>query len=99
MERKEAGRPSLHKKHGRLGRSFAHFRDNLPGDTYAYSDVRERAAEIIAAETGCDKDCILAQMDNYHISTTGATGSLRKSRQPRKDGDRYHKRHVTGKGW
>ena len=99
MEPKKPGQPAVHKTHGRIGRSTAHVRDNLPGKTYEYKDMREPTAQVAAAETGCDKECILAQMDYYHRTKAKATGELRKSRQPRKNGERYQVRHAKGKGW
>jgi hypothetical protein len=78
-----------HMQHGRMGRAFAHYRDSLPGKTYKYADVREKAAEIVATEMKCDKECIQAQMDEYHDKRVGATGDLHKSPQPRVKGDKY----------
>jgi hypothetical protein len=86
--------PGYHMQHGRLGRAFAHYRDTLPNDTYKYEDVREKTAEIVAAEMECDKDCILAQMDKYHKKDVKATGSLRKSRQAKKGGDEYYREYT-----
>ena len=81
--------PPIHKQHGRMGRAFAHYRDNLPGSTYKYADVREKTAEIVANEMKCDKECIQAQMDEYHQNRAKATGNLRKSRQARAGGEDY----------
>jgi hypothetical protein len=79
-----------HMEHGRIGRAFAHYRDNLPGDTYKYKDVSAKTAEIVEENTGCDKDCIKAQMDDYHETKAKATGDLRKSRQSRRAGEDYY---------
>ena len=81
---------ATHMEHGRIGRSFAHYRDNLPGDTYKYKDVSAKTAEIVEDNTGCDKDCIKAQMDQYHETRANATGDLRKSRQARRSGEDYY---------
>jgi hypothetical protein len=89
MEPKKRGQPPLHKEHGRLGRAGAHARDQLPGKTYEYKQINKEIAKQTAAETGCSQECILAQLDYYHVHKAKATGELRKSRQPRKDGDTY----------
>jgi hypothetical protein len=98
LEPKKPGKPPMHKQHGRLGRAGAHVRDQLPGKTYKYRQINKKIAKQVAAETGCDKDCIQAQLDYYHVHKAKATGDLRKSRQPRKDGDRYSKAYGTGAG-
>jgi len=87
-------KPNLHMQHGRMGRAFAHYRDGLPGNTYTYADVRTKTADIVAKEMNCDEDCVLAQMDQYHQKRAKATGPLRKSRQSKKGGDEYIKRHT-----
>lgn len=97
MEPKKRGEPPLHKAHGRIGRATAYERDQLPGKTYQYKQMRKKTAKSVAKETGCSEECILAQLDHYHVHKAGATGNLRKSRQPRKDGDKYVKRYATAR--
>lgn len=72
---------ALPMEHGRCGRAFALLRKRLLGKTYEYKQVNKKTAAIVQAVTGCNKDCIQAQMDQYHIKQAKATGDLRRSRQ------------------
>jgi Domain of unknown function (DUF4150)/GHH signature containing HNH/Endo VII superfamily nuclease toxin 2 len=86
---------ALPMEHGRCGRAFALLRNSLPGKTYKYTDVNVKTAAIVQAVTGCDKDCIQAQMDNYHQKDAKATGNLRKSRQAARGGESTLKRALS----
>jgi hypothetical protein len=81
-----------HKQHGRIGRAYVFMRDALVGDTYKYDDVREPTADMVAHHTKCDRDCILAQMDQYHGKVS--RGDLRKSKNPRERGEAYYEEAV-----
>jgi hypothetical protein len=86
--------PPRHEQHGRCGRAFAALRKRLAGDTYKYSQVSAPTAQIVGHVAVCDKDCIKAQMDEYHITRAGATGDLRKSQQAAVGGEDYLKEAI-----
>jgi hypothetical protein len=80
-------------QHGKIGRAYAHMRDKVPGgDTYSYSDVAAPAAQIVGYHTGCDPDCIKAQMDAYH--GTRSSGPLTRSRQAKKGGETPYRKAI-----
>jgi hypothetical protein len=80
------------KQHGRIGRAYTHMRDELEGDTYKYEDVAAPTAQTIAHHVGCNKECIQAQMDQYH--TKNSKGNLRKSKNPRKEGEKHYSEAI-----
>ncbi len=56
-------------QHGRVGRDYVIKRDAMLGDrgSFSYNEVNDIAAEAGAAETGCNKECLKAQLDAGHI--------------------------------
>ena len=80
------------KQHGRIGRAYAFMINSLDGETYKYEDVAEPSAEIVAHTIGCDKKCILSQMNHHHSKTS--RGDLRKSQQARKGGEKYYEESI-----
>jgi len=82
----------IRSQHGKIGRSYAFLRNEIPGDTYQYSQVAAPAAQVVGFYTGCDPACIKAQMDAYHGSKS--SGPLTKSRQAKKGGEGAYRKAV-----
>jgi len=79
-------------QHGKIGRAYTHLRNLTPGDTYTYEEVAPGAAKIVAHHTGCDAECIKAQMDSYH--SPNSSGDLTKSRQAKRGGQKPFKQAI-----
>jgi len=79
-------------QHGEIGRAITHLRNKIPGKTYKYEQLAPGAARIVERFTGCDAECIKAQMDNYH--STNSSGDLTKSVQAKKGGDKPFKKAI-----
>ena len=89
------GSTGVIQQHGRIGRTLAYYRDKiLEGKNYKYEQINKKTGEVVGKVTGCDADCIQAQMDEYHIDRVEATGDLRKSRQARKGGKEMYEENM-----
>ncbi|CAN1600867.1 DUF4150 domain-containing protein [Pseudomonas sp. B21-028] len=55
-------------QHGRIGRGYVVKRDAMLNgrDDFTYAEISDLSAQAVADETGCDKDCVKAQIDKGH---------------------------------